>query len=561
MFTIFPSFPKAVGSAPTTHDKATILVALVALSGIGFAVVQFWFPRALEKLLRLIENRKLWVPVYACFLALYLFALACNTAYPGYLEHIEPRIASVSFVLLKGWPLYHGMDATQRYSSFYGPMAYLPYTFALWLLGANVLSLKIVVLLANLLTMILLWRCYRRLLDPAQVWLVIAVIVSYLLTYDYVFQVRGDVLLILSVALGLYAAGADSAPVSVLLLAVACAFAVDIKVTALLYFLPLYALLLRNRGWDRAALAVLVAAGFAFLPFVSSVVSLSRYLEWMHMASREPLTRAETLRTLKFLPFVLAPLAVLILQAKRRNVLAAYCTQNRTFLIVLGASLAAVTIAASKIGAGPHHFLPFYPILGYACADLYKQTTMAARMPSLLLRLNFIPLLWVWVVIAISIQVGTAFPQTVATLVTSRSQASSIANDLEAVMNSHPGKTIEMGYGGWNSTYQLTYFRPALVFAGNPLTVDGEALTDMQLCGITIPHGTLEYLKQCKTQVWLIPKNQEPFSIVNVYSLIAPRLFPVRRLFSDEFRQAFFRHYEKQGSSRYFDIWACKVSS
>jgi hypothetical protein len=409
-----------------------------------------------------------------------------------------------------------------------------------------------------LLTLVLLWRCYRQLLDPAQVLLLIAVIVFYLVTYDYVFQVRGDVLLILAVALGLCATGAASVSASVLLLALACGFGIDIKATAVFYFLPLYALILCKRGWSRAVLAVLGAAGFAFLPFLFPVVSLGRYLEWLHVASREPLTQAEALRTLKLLPLILVPLALLMLQAKQRNVLAAYSTQNRVFLIVLGAALAAVTITSSKIGAGPHHFLPFYPILGYVCADLYKQTASATSITLIAPRLNFIPLLWIWVGIAVAMQVGTTFPQMLTRLITSRSQARAVVSDLQALMKSHPDKRIEMGYGGWNVNYELTYFRPVLIFAGNPFTIDGEALTDMQLCGLSIPAGTLQYLQNCKTQIWLIPKNESPFSIVNVYSLMAPRLFPARHLFSEEFRQIFFLRYQKQGSSRYFDIWECK---
>jgi hypothetical protein len=129
------------------------------------------------------------------------------------------------------------------------------------------------------------------------------------------------------------------------------------------------------------------------------------------------------------------------------------------------------------------------------------------------------------------------------------------------VMRDHPNKTIEMGYGGWNSKYKLTYYRPLLVFAGNPLTLDAMALGDMQLVGIAIPPGTLEYLQECKTQIWLIPKGDRPFEMINVYSLMDRRLFPERMVFSDEFRQIFAERYRKQPASKYFDIWECGTQS
>jgi hypothetical protein len=79
----------------------------------------------------------------------------------------------------------------------------------------------------------------------------------------------------------------------------------------------------------------------------------------------------------------------------------------------------------------------------------------------------------------------------------------------------------------------------------------------MQFAGVSIPASTLEYLDQCRTQIWLVPKDDVPFNMTNVYSLMDPEHFPARQVFSDEFRDIFFRRYTKQGSSKYFDIWKC----
>jgi hypothetical protein len=38
------------------------------------------------------------------------------------------------------------------------------------------------------------------------------------------------------------------------------------------------------------------------------------------------------------------------------------------------ASLAVVAVSTSKIDAGSHHFMLFYPVAGYICADIYRET-------------------------------------------------------------------------------------------------------------------------------------------------------------------------------------------
>jgi hypothetical protein len=542
-------------------DERIFLLLGVAASGISFVVMLAWFPSTLDRLVDFVQRKKNWIPTCAVILVAYLVVLVFNTTYAGYLGHVEPNIAAVSFILLKGAPLYHSLASTQRYSLLYGPMAYLPYTLALRVMGANVLSLKLVVLFVNLCLLWLLWRCYRQLLDPPGALLVLVGVVAFLLVSNtYVFQVRGDILIVLSVALGLFAVLSTSPWMSALLLALACGFAFDIKFTALFYFLPLYVLFIRRHGWRPAALTSIAAAVLAVLPFLFPEISAAGYLEWVRQASRHGLfARVEVSRELKLLPFVCAPAVLLLWQLAQinRSLVLRYLQKNQIPLIVLGVCFAAVAVFASKIGAGPHHFMPFYPVAGYVCADLYREIKTAPDTRFVSPRLSLIPLLWFWLAMALAAQLGADFSSTASRLLTSRSAARKATDDLETVMKNHPGQKIEMGYGRWDSGYELTFFRPALVFAGNPLTIDAVALADMQLSGVDIPRSTLEYLEQCKTQIWLIPKGEPPFVTVNVYSLMEPRVFPERSLFSDEFRGIFFRHYLKKGSSRYYDLWEC----
>ncbi|MGA8877715.1 MAG: hypothetical protein WB555_19405 [Candidatus Korobacteraceae bacterium] len=544
------------------RDTGRFLLLAAALIGVVFVLLRLWSPSSLQKLERLAASRGCWLPISLLVLSGYLVLLLLNTTYPGYLEHIEPNIASVSYLLAKGAPLYHDVSSAQRYSFPYGPMAYLPYAWALQAFGATVGSLKFVVLLANVALLALMFGAYAKILDRAGAVLVTAVVAVFFLYYDYLFQVRGDVLVVFLVALGLYAVLRLPAKMAALLLAMACAAAVDIKITAVLYFVPLLVLLCEQVGWQVTALVVVTVSGLALLPFLSPSISLVAYFDWLRLMSRQSLSSMEFVREVKLLSLVLAPLALLLWNLGRKSTacLSSYLRRNYHFVLALAVSIAAIGISSCKLGAGPHHFMPFYPLLGYLGADIFHVSTMiaGARQP---VAWNISPLLWTWLGMAIAVLALIPSINLFATLFGSRQHMATVANDLRYVMQTYAGDAIEMGYGGWNERYRLTYSRPALVFAGNPLTVDAVALGDMQFAGVTIPPSTLEYLDQCRTRIWLVPKGDLPFAMVNVYSLMDPQHFPKREVFSDDFRDIFFRRYTKQGSSRYFDIWKCTTGA
>ena len=140
------------------YHTEIFLFSVIAVTAIVFLFMRRRLPSELMRFQQFVQNKRVWAPLCAALLGGYLLFLFCNTMYAGYLEHVEPNVASVSFIFLRGAPLYHDLASTQRYAFPYGPMAYLPYTLALRMLGANVLSLKLVVLLANLCLLGLLWR-------------------------------------------------------------------------------------------------------------------------------------------------------------------------------------------------------------------------------------------------------------------------------------------------------------------------------------------------------------------------------------------------------------------
>jgi hypothetical protein len=122
--------------------------------------------------------------------------------------------------------------------------------------------------------------------------------------------------------------------------------------------------------------------------------------------------------------------------------------------------------------------------------------------------------------------------------------------DLDRFIASHPNRTIGMGYGA--VSYQLSTYRPQLVFAGNPYLLDSASLMEMQASGLNnTPEKTINALETCQTQIWLIPKDNPPFQVYSYYP-------PLQKLFSDEFRKTFAENYDRQETTDFYNAWICK---
>jgi hypothetical protein len=492
--------------------------------------------------------------VLAAFTAL----LVASAAQPGYVDHAEPNIASVAWLALRGAPLYHALDASDRYSLLYGPGSYLPFSAALWLGGGAVPALKLLVLVANVASLSFLWLAYRQVLDRRRALLALACVVLLMLVprpNHYLLQVRGDVLVVAAVTAGVFATAARSRPQTLALLVGSAAYALAAKASAFLYFGPLFVRLAARRGWAVALAGAAAAACLSLAPFLLPNVSLPFYLDWLRLGTTHPTTAADFVSSARTLALLLAP-APLLLAAGPWKVpaLAAYLRQNRVPLAALGVCLAAVLAVSSKCGSGPHHLLPFVPVLGYEYVLLFRamrESKSAARRTRIPVRLA-----WAGFAVVVAARVGGGIAEVGASWTSDGHAARAAIADLRSILARHPLERIEMGYGARHTP--STSLRPELVVASDRLTVDEAALTDMQLSGLPIPDATIDGLRSCATHLWLIPKGEPPFALPNVYGVFHPELVPSRPLFDRAFRDAFVEAYALYESTAYFDVWKCR---
>lgn len=529
---------------------------LMAVLAIVFGFLQWQFPGLSRRVATWFGGR-FWVSLSVTVLVVYTAALGCSLYLPMVIDFIEASVASLSFIALHGRPVYTQLQDVHRTSLLYGPLCYLPYSAALAIFGPGIASLKGAVLFFNLALFAVLWFAFRRVAGRTETLVALAFIAGAQMMLQMTpFLIRGDAALALAVACGFLAAGSRRTALAVGLFALSCAYAIDIKFTAVFYFLLPFYLLWRNRGSRPALITATLVPGLVLLPFALPSISLINYLAWLHEAAHHPLS-------LKM--FAMNVVAASIMLGAPLLVFARYYSTDREAAMadarqhILPAALFLLSIAGSlltgsKLGAGRPHLNPTFIVAAYVAAVLWKKCnapppnkeilTFAAVTYTLLL------------VIPAAAQLRDMWD----ICVLRRGFAQSASADIDGILRSHPGQRIEMGYDqaqDGTPVDGLTSLSPQLVFAGEPETINVGAMFDMGLSGLPIPPSTVKYIQTCQTQVWLIPRGNAPFTTLNLYAQEAPRRFADPHLFSPEFRNAFYATYRKTASSRYYDLWTC----
>jgi hypothetical protein len=125
------------------------------------------------------------------------------------------------------------------------------------------------------------------------------------------------------------------------------------------------------------------------------------------------------------------------------------------------------------------------------------------------------------------------------------------------------GRSIAMGYA--NAGERSTFVRPVLVFRSGRYPIDAPAVQEFEMSGLELPRATIDALRRCDVEMWLIPKGATPFDGPNKYPAMANA-----PLFPHAFKQAFLDAYAvtrdaddpgDAGHMRAFDVWRCRRGS
>jgi len=462
----------------------------------------------------------------------------------GYLDHIEPNVAIAAWRLLEGRSLYQSYDQWPLFGNYYGPVVYLAHAGVFSLAGGSVPLSKLANSAAVLAGVLVFFFYARRRYGEWRSCIGMLFYFGFLFYFAPVtIWNRPDPFAILLVVLGLAARDLPTARFGRwaphVALGACMGLAANLKAHSFVYFLPLVVDLCGWRGIGRMTV-VGAAAGAAFLaPFLLPQVSLETYVEGLTRQVGERGIVAENLKsTLRASLIYLVPgLMVGGLALVGRARMAA---RDILYFCVFAGCVIVVFYPASIPGSGSYHLLPLFPIAVDVSLRLAHNYRALPRLTTGVLVILAVVLL------ALSVPVQRRLHRNL-----DRLAQENVTAEIDDVVRRHKGETIQMGYGGSFEGYRKTFYKPVLVFRGNPATVDSQVIMELHVAGVDVIGKLVQEIASCRTHNWLIPKGETPFSMQSYYG--GGDLF---RAATDAFQRA----YHRTERLRHFDLWSCKKS-
>lgn len=430
----------------------------------------------------------------------------------------------------------------------YGPTLYLLTSIPFFFLGGTIAAAKVMGVVSCISALVMVYCAARaHCTSRSALTLTGYAALAFLVFENMSYWDRADSHLVMCAALAILAVSRLSVRKAAAILGIVSGVAVNLKVTGLVYILPAIAIFMfRPLHIRDILLAVILGLGLAIAPFLLPQIWLPNYLLWIKAVLAHGLTLSDLVESVMFLLPMSAPLIALVLLRPGETLR----PEVKVYLVAVAIAAILVTIVASKPGAGPHHYMPILPAIAYGCALLLRRDALTQLLPQLegpsMLAGT---LLFVSSVLAFVPQAYRA-QLVVGKYVFQNWEYRAAAYQLKEIQAAHRGRTIGMGYSDTNH-YGETFVRPLLVFWGNPYLLDGAAMMDMEASGLPVPDGTIQSMRKCSTNLWVLPHGQ-PFSATNYYP-------PHRNIFGAELRQAFFENYERTGSTSLFDLWGCRA--
>lgn len=458
-----------------------------------------------------------------------VLAMECRQylSFAGYLDHIEASVVIIGWRYWHGMPLYQMQGGLPLFSTFYGPLAYLAALPGLLVFGGSVLASKLTSMAALFATIGIMIFYFARHSAGGEARHGIGLLIAGLLLFSPVaVWVRSDPVETFLVALGVTTTFTRRRAVW---LGALIGLAVNFKIHAFVYFLPLLVDLWWCRGRRAPMTAAAVAAATFFVPFLAPKISLDNYVYFLaHQAGGRAPALSELPSTLIFVTPLLALIIVPPLLQPQSPRSIAYCAATL-------ASAALLLYPATIPGAGVYHFLPLVPVL----ADVRHRLRPAARISDLA---------------PLALLFFASFPTATTLRALARSSdAAQIAAEALSLAQSSPVARIEVGYGDSRESYERDQIaRVVLALHSYPVSMDAQVLMELRQVGADGSARWIPYLDQCLVRRWLLPIGEKPFALKNFY-------YGGGALFDDAFRRAFFDHYQRIGATPHFEIWDCSA--
>ena len=490
---------------------------------------------------------------------LFLFSVYRYGAFAGYLDHSEAAIAFRAWLSIGGGDLYPSPASETYLLTAYGPLAFFVNGGVTALFGPSITASKGAALGSAVLSLAFMAGFIYRTFGWPYLGPGILVFACYLLfAAPYTLWARPDPLMIFLVSIALFATTVDGAGArrwtAPVVIAVCVGLSVNLKIHSFIFFVPIvwhYCARRRLRVWP---VMIAVAVAVILLPFTLPQVSPWHYVDGIReLAQAREIQFEKIPHSLRFAVVYLSPGVVLGLAyvARAGKVPAA----DMGYFAVLVGCVGVAFFSTLLAGTYWYHLVPFlagtywFPvsldlILRFARTVEDRRTAFAAIMAF----------------VAVVFVILTVTPQKrLHRVMTDRGdRAREVAGEVTSILQRHRGETVQMGYGeDVAETYRLSYFKPLLAHAGNIMTVDGHADMEAGFAGISENAARIAHLTNCRTDLWLIPKDEAPFALKSYYPRPPAGAKTGHFLYSDDFRKAFLSAHKKIDAHTFFDVWAC----
>ncbi len=478
-------------------------------------------------LARLVD--RLFTALLVVFVVLLLVASVSYWRAPCFLDHFEAHIACVAHRVWTGHPIYHDLDAADRYSTVLGPNTYLWNALLQGRSPRTIADAKTPGLIACWAALVVfgaaLWLRFGAgaALAGCGVWAMCGLLFRHVMFWN-----RSDSLLMLLVSLAVAAVLTRRVAVGAALFGAVVGLALGVKLHSLVFFVPLCA------WFDRRILAakpLAIGAGAAVAaaatPFLLPQVSLTNHLRWLSALSAGPVLGHDTGRAALLLALFALPVAALTLASTE--------TRWRRAAFWLAAALAAIG-GTLWPGLERHHVMALAAPVALMTAEWMQNKRPAAS----------------WGLVALFVALGGWFAVSgwldTKSNIARAAAFAPVARDFDAVMAGTSGLSRSVGCGSLRM-HRLTQIRVALAFREDePLYLDGPALMDHRKAGVPLPAATIDAIRDKKTDLWILPRDGAPWSLHHFYNA-AWNIFP------ETFRRAFADNYHIAGQSEFFTLW------
>jgi hypothetical protein len=480
-----------------------------------------------------------------------ILVAAIYTVLPVLAEDGEASIASIGRLAKDGLPIYPSLDSAARHIDVYGPVTYLVRVPFYYLLGDSLFSAKLPGFLALMLSLLLTYRICRHYVRPV-ISVIVLGFVSLVLTRfsPYPFMLRTEPFLVLLVSGFVWAVLETPSTVLIIISGITCAALPNLKATALIYTIPVIALIIVWRGWRIAAAGIALGLLLLPMPFLLPNVSLANQLAILDLARRHAFSLSTLLKNLQYAILFLVPLLIAVYELMRAG--RRLSRPLKIYTLATAGAILLACVPAAKVGSSSYQLLPL--IIPVIHSYLWLEKEIASERTAISVASYAAPLAATF--LFYSITSSMLLWNTIRFAPT----AHQIIAEIHDVELRFPSRGIEIGYAN-DMEDPVTWYRFQTVLDGQPYTIDSAQMVDIDFGGgIAIPDATIRYMESCRTGVWLIPRGGKPFTTDDKY------LGPGHPLFNTRFRQAFLTHYKLIGSGHFFDIWAaidglCKSES